>query len=80
MTSFIVGAGKASVPMAMGLLKVLQRCRDNFSHISGSIITPYGTSKRIPGLDVVDAGHPLPDANSIKNCERIAKHSSAGQN
>lgn len=69
---FIVGAGKASVPMAMGLLKVLQRCRDNFSHISGSIITPYGTSKRIPGLDVVEAGHPLPDANSIKGTERIA--------
>lgn len=37
---FIVGAGKASVPMAMGLLKVLQKCKDNFSHISGSIITP----------------------------------------
>jgi glycerate 2-kinase len=68
---FIVGAGKASVPMAMGLLKVLQKCRDNFSHISGSIITPYGTSKRIPELDIVEAGHPLPDTNSIKGTERI---------
>ncbi len=68
---FIVGAGKASVPMAMGLLKVLQKSRDNSPHISGSIITPYGTSKMIREIDVVEAGHPLPDANSIKGTERI---------
>jgi glycerate 2-kinase len=68
---FIVGAGKASVPMAMGLLKVLHKCRNNSSHISGAVITPYGTSKRIPELDVIEAGHPLPDANSLKGTTRI---------
>lgn len=68
---YIVGAGKASLPMAMGLLDVLQQSGDNTLHISGSIITPYGTSKRIREIDVVEAGHPLPDANSIKGTERI---------
>jgi glycerate 2-kinase len=68
---YIVGAGKASVPMAVGLIEVLQQTMDNSLHISGSIVTPYGTSKRIREIDVVEAGHPLPDTNSIKGTERI---------
>ncbi len=68
---YIVGAGKASVPMAVGLMNVLRQGKDNSLHISGSIITPYGTSKRIREIDVVEAGHPLPDINSIKGTERI---------
>jgi glycerate 2-kinase len=68
---YIVGAGKASVPMAVGLMNVLRQGKDNSLRISGSIITPYGTSKRIREIDVVEAGHPLPDINSIKGTERI---------
>jgi glycerate 2-kinase len=68
---YIVGAGKATVPMAVGLVKVLQQSRDNALHISGSIITPYGTSKKIREIDVIEAGHPLPDMNSVKGTERI---------
>ena len=37
---FIVGAGKASVPMAVGLMNGLREGRGNSLHISGSIITP----------------------------------------
>jgi glycerate-2-kinase len=67
----VVGAGKASVPMTMGLLRVLHHGRDTNFRISGSIVTPYGTSKRIHGVAVVEAGHPLPDSNGIKGTKRI---------
>jgi len=70
---YIVGAGKASVPMAEGLIKVLQKGRNNSPHICGSIITPYGTSKKIHELEVIEAGHPLLDSNSVKGTERIIK-------
>jgi glycerate-2-kinase len=70
---YIVGAGKASVPMAEGLIKVLQKGGNNSPHICGSIITPYGTSKKIHELEVIEAGHPLPDSNSVKGTERIIK-------
>ena len=68
---YIVGAGKASVPMALGLIKVLQQSRTKTLQVSGSIITPYGTSKRIHEIDVIEAGHPLPDTNGIKGTKRI---------
>ena len=68
---YIVGAGKASVPMAVGLEEALQRGRAKSMKVSGSIITPYGTSKKIPGIDVIEAGHPLPDANGIKGTKKI---------
>ena len=68
---YIVGAGKASVPMALGLIKVLQQSRTKTLQVSGSIITPYGTSKKIHEIDVIEAGHPLPDTNGIKGTKRI---------
>ena len=68
---YIVGAGKASVPMAAGLTKVLWQGNVNAMQISGSIITPYGTSKKVPGIDVIEAGHPLPDTNSVRGTKLI---------
>jgi glycerate 2-kinase len=68
---YIVGAGKASVPMAVGLVKALQLGRAKSLKVSGSIITPYGTSKKIPDIDVIEAGHPLPDVNGIKGTKKI---------
>jgi glycerate 2-kinase len=68
---YVVGAGKASVPMAEGLIHALRQGSVNAMQISGSIITPYGTSKKIHGIDVIEAGHPLPDTNSIRGTKRI---------
>lgn len=68
---YIVGAGKASVPMTVGLTKVLWQGGVNPIQISGSIITPYGTSKKVPGIDVIEAGHPLPDTNSVRGTKMI---------
>jgi glycerate 2-kinase len=70
---YIVGAGKASVPMAEGIVKILQEHKNNSPHISGSIITPYGTSKKIHEIDVIEAGHPLPDRNGVKGTEGIVQ-------
>jgi glycerate 2-kinase len=70
---YIVGAGKASVPMAEGLIRVLHEQKSNSPHISGLIITPYGTSKKIHDIDVVEAGHPLPDRNGVKATGRIVQ-------
>ena len=67
---YIVGAGKASVPMAVGLVEALHVGKAKSLKVSGSIITPYGTS-RIPDIDVIEAGHPLPDANGIKGTKKI---------
>lgn len=68
---YIVGAGKASVPMAVGLVEALPVGKAKSSKVSGSIITPYGTSRKIPDIDVIEAGHPLPDANGIKGTKKI---------
>jgi glycerate 2-kinase len=68
---YIVGAGKASVPMTVGLVEALQLGRAKSLKVSGSIVTPYGTSKKIPDIDVIEAGHPLPDANGIKGTKKI---------
>jgi glycerate 2-kinase len=68
---YVVGAGKASVPMTIALIEILQHGRASASTVSGSIITPYGTSKKIDDVDVVEAGHPLPDVNGIKGTRHI---------
>jgi glycerate-2-kinase len=68
---YIVGAGKASVPMAVGLVEALNVGKAKSLKVSGSIITPYGTSRKIPDIDVIEAGHPLPDANGIKGTKKI---------
>lgn len=68
---YVVGAGKASVPMATGLIRVLRQGKEDDLLISGSIITPYGTAKNIPELDVIEAGHPYPDMNSVRGAKRI---------
>lgn len=68
---YVVGAGKASVPMAEGLTRALRQGSVKAMQISGSINTPYGTSKEIHGIDVIEAGHPLPDTNSIRGTKRI---------
>lgn len=68
---YLIGAGKGSVPMTSSLLAILQHKRSPPLDISGSIITPYGTSKKIDKVVVFEAGHPLPDANSIKGAKGI---------
>ncbi|HZY43494.1 MAG TPA: glycerate kinase [Anaerolineae bacterium] len=72
LTSFdrvvIVGAGKASIPMADAVAEVL---RDRLT--GGVVITKYQHTDRSlhPSIRVHEAGHPVPDQNSINGARGI---------
>ncbi len=63
---WLVGAGKAAVPMALAVAEILG---DDLS--GGLVITKYGHGGaqakhlRARGVDVREAGHPLPDAAGV---------------
>ena len=62
----IIGAGKATARMAKSLMQTL-----NVDFSSGAIIIPYN-EKVIPDkLIIIEAGHPIPDENSINGTKTI---------
>ena len=63
----LIGIGKASWTMAKSAAETLgDRIR------SGAIITKYGHSRGpIRGIEIYEAGHPLPDINTLKATDRI---------
>ncbi len=63
---FIIGAGKASANMAKAAEKIL-----NEKIHKGIIVTKYGFAEDLNLLKVIEAGHPLPDENSIKAAKEI---------
>jgi len=65
--SFIViGFGKASYLMAKGLEDCLLDLINK-----GIVITKYGHGGILKKIDIIEAGHPLPDKNGIKGTEEI---------
>lgn len=63
----IVAVGKAAWRMAKSAKSLL---RDKV--IKGVVITKYGHSKgEIEGLEIYEAGHPIPDENTIIATERV---------
>jgi hydroxypyruvate reductase len=68
----IIGFGKASAAMAKGLLHILQ---GNYRGIiSGDIITKYGHGLNIHPLHCHEAGHPLPDLNSVQATDSLCQN------
>ncbi len=64
--TWVIGAGKAAAPMARALEKVLG------PYISGGmLVTKYGHSLPLKRLNLMEAGHPLPDARSLLAGDRI---------
>ena len=62
----IVGAGKASPRMAGPLVEVLGE------QLTGGIInTKYEHAEPLDGIDVVECGHPVPDAPGVGGTNRI---------
>ena len=58
----LVAAGKAAWQMAAAAVRQLGERVD-----SGVVVTKYGHSKGpLPGLEIYEAGHPVPDENSFK--------------
>jgi glycerate-2-kinase len=57
----VAGAGKASAAMAEGIEQLLG---DRISE--GLIITKYGHSEPLAHCRIIEAGHPVPDENSLR--------------
>ncbi len=65
-TLVVVGFGKASAAMAQALQPLLE---DKLS--AGLVVTKYHHGVAVPGITVVEAGHPLPDDNSLKATRQL---------
>ncbi len=64
----VLGAGKATAAMAQGLERVLGE------RISGGLISvKYGHTAPLSRIETIEAGHPLPDDQSILAGRRIAE-------
>lgn len=55
----VLAVGKAAVPMARAAL-------DRFGPLPALAVTKHGHGDGRPGLEVIEAGHPLPDVDSLR--------------
>lgn len=63
---WVVGAGKAAAPMGRALETILGK------YLTGGVlVTKYGHSLPLKKLELLEAGHPLPDANGLAAGVRI---------
>ncbi len=62
----VIGAGKATAPMALAMEEILGQW------LSGGVITvKYGHVESLRKIELVEAGHPVPDANGLAAARRI---------
>jgi len=63
----VVGAGKASAPMAKAVEAILGE------RISkGTVVIKYGHGMQLDKIELIEAGHPVPDENGIAGAQKIA--------
>ena len=76
---FVVGGGKAAAPMSAAVADILD---DRLT--AGVIVTKYGhathqsptcgeRSRTIPNSQIIEAGHPVPDENSVRGAQAVAR-------
>jgi len=76
----IIGAGKASAAMAVAT-EAHYRARGVEAHIGGFVSTRHGFGLPTTLIEIIEAGHPVPDENSITGAARaIEAAQSAGPN
>jgi hydroxypyruvate reductase len=63
--TFVIGAGKAAASMA----RVVEDCWPGA--VTGIVVTRYGHGVSCRSVDVIEAGHPLPDAAGTAAARRI---------
>ena len=63
---FLFGAGKAAAALARGVQRRLAG-----EAVRGRVIVKHGHRIEVPGVLVEEAGHPVPDANSVAATERL---------
>jgi hydroxypyruvate reductase len=74
----VAGAGKAAAAMASATARFYSDAADR-ARLSGFVATRHGWGMAMPALEVVEAGHPVPDAQSVAAAERaLALARSAG--
>lgn len=64
----VLGMGKASTRMAMAAEEVLGEMLTG-----GCVITKYGHALKLGKVGVMEAGHPVPDANSVEGANTLAR-------
>jgi hydroxypyruvate reductase len=63
---WLLGAGKAAAPMARALERILGK------HLAGGLaVTKYGHGLSLAKTELLEAGHPLPDSNSVAAAARV---------
>ena len=72
----VIGAGKAAASMASALEDYWEGCfvkgsRLKGGHLSGIVVTAYGHGVPCKQIEVMEAAHPVPDANSEIAAQRI---------
>ncbi len=65
---YVVGGGKASAPMAVALEEMLG---DRIT--SGIINVKYGYSLQTSKIEIIEAGHPIPDRNGLIGAKRMTR-------
>ncbi|MGI9256853.1 MAG: glycerate kinase type-2 family protein, partial [Salinispira sp.] len=63
-----IGAGKAGAPMAQALEELLKEYP-----VSGLVAVKYGHTAPTNTIDLIEAGHPLPDENSRRAADEVAE-------
>ena len=63
----VIGAGKAAASMAAGVERHWQ------GELSGLVVTRYAHGAPTTHIEVVEAGHPVPDAAGVEAAERMLK-------
>ncbi len=66
----LIGAGKASVPMARAVASLLG------ARLESGVIVTSQRRTRIPNVEVIPAGHPIPTAASVRAAKRVLKDNS----
>jgi glycerate 2-kinase len=67
---FVIGGGKAAAPMTAAVADIL-----GHRLTAGAIVTKYGhivSPPAIPSLEILEAGHPVPDENSVRGAQAVA--------
>jgi hydroxypyruvate reductase len=75
---FIIGGGKAAVPMTAAITEILDESLDQ-----GIVVTKYGHAEGVGSppsvfdpsafdVQIIEAGHPVPDDNSVRGAQAVA--------
>lgn len=63
----VIAVGKAAIPMMRGALA----CGYNSNNLDAPVVTNYENGEQIEGVEVLLAGHPIPDNNGVKAANAV---------